>query len=259
MNEATRHRIYQMEAAPPPGAWDQIARELDASDIGAPYRHTLAGMRVPPPARSWEKIEAALGQPAPSTPVRRMRPWLRYAAAAVLLAALAWGGTLVFNRGGESNEVADVQKPVPVRNEVPAIVKEEKEEPALTPQQQDARDEAALEASKKTYAKLDKNSTQKKIRNAAGFAFSLDRPSPIASAEDMDPANRYIVLMTPDGHVIRMSKKWSDLLCCVSGEEQDAECLDQLGKWREKMGRPSQTASPANFGDILELVRKLQE
>ena len=71
--------------------------------------------------------------------------------------------------------------------------------------------------------------------------------------------DRYIMLMTPDGNIIRMSKKWSDLVCCVSGEEQDADCKDQLKKWQEKMAASSLAPSPGNFMDILSLVNSLDE
>ena len=41
--------------------------------------------------------------------------------------------------------------------------------------------------------------------------------------------------MTPDGNIIRMSKKWSGLVCCVSGEEQDEDCKNQIKKWQKKI------------------------
>jgi hypothetical protein len=262
MSDAIRNKMYNMEATPPPGVWDRIAIDLEASDIGSTYRNTLAEMAVTPPTGAWEKISEALAPATPPAPVRRMQPWLKYAAAAALLAALAWGGVYVLNNNKTGTEpVAKTPVTKPVKNIPPTVpvVPDDIEPAIVSVEEQDARDEAALEESKKTYAKLDNNRTKKKIRNAAGFEFSLANPDPVVTAEDLDPAKRYIVLMTPDGNFIRMSKKWSDLVCCVSGEEQDAECIDQLSKWREKMAHSSQTASPGNFGDIIELVKKLQE
>ena len=48
-------------------------------------------------------------------------------------------------------------------------------------------------------------------------------------------ASRYITLMTPEGNIIRMSKKLTDMVCCVSGEDENEECKDQMKKWREKI------------------------
>lgn len=67
------------------------------------------------------------------------------------------------------------------------------------------------------------------------------------------------MLMTPDGQFIRMSKKLGDLLCCVSGEEQDPDCIDQMKRWRQKIAISNLTPSPGNFMDILNLVKSLQE
>jgi hypothetical protein len=65
--------------------------------------------------------------------------------------------------------------------------------------------------------------------------------------------------MTPDGNIIRMSKKLKELICCVSGEEQDKDCIDQMKKWRERLANPSASHSSSNFMDILHLVNSMQE
>ena len=67
------------------------------------------------------------------------------------------------------------------------------------------------------------------------------------------------MLMTPDGNIIRMSKKLCDLVCCVSGQEQDEGCKSQLKIWQEKMASSSVAPSPGNFMDILNLVSTLQD
>jgi hypothetical protein len=74
-----------------------------------------------------------------------------------------------------------------------------------------------------------------------------------------DLADRYVMLMTPEGSIIRMSKKLGDLICCVSGEEQGDGCKDQLKKWQEQMAMSSLAPSPANFLDILSLVNSLDD
>ena len=259
MNEQVRHRIYGMEQTPPPGVWDRIVSELDQSDIGAAYAGKLKGMSFPPPPAAWDKIAAALFPAATPVIPRRSIAWVRYAAAAAVIAALVWGGSLVLNRDrGDQQEVVKTNPPPatqPVQT-VPVTETPEKDE-AIAQAEQDRRDDAALEASKRTYAKLS-TPRKKKIQNAAGFHFALDVAEPVIGPGEMDPANRYIVLMTPDGNFIRMSKKWSELVCCVAGEEQDPECTDQLKKWKEKMASSSQTASPGNFGDILDLLKTLQ-
>ena len=65
--------------------------------------------------------------------------------------------------------------------------------------------------------------------------------------------------MTPEGNIIRISKKLSDIVGCVSGAEQDKECLDQLKIWQQKMANPKSTHSSANFMEILNLANSLQD
>jgi hypothetical protein len=71
-------------------------------------------------------------------------------------------------------------------------------------------------------------------------------------------ADRYVMLMTPNG-IIRMSKKLGDIICCVAGEEQNEDCRDQVRKWQEKLAASPVAPAPGNFMDILSLVSALNE
>jgi hypothetical protein len=72
----------------------------------------------------------------------------------------------------------------------------------------------------------------------------------------MDLASRYIMFKTPDGRLVRMSKKLGDLVCCVSGDEVDENCENQLDKWRRKIAN---APSAGNFMDIMNLVSTLKD
>ncbi len=130
-------------------------------------------------------------------------------------------------------------------------------------------DDVALEQSKKLVAKLDRSERtvagklNARLNRAGRYPDNQDTElaQSIYAYEDHVPdlADRYVMLMTPDGNIIRVAKKWSDLLCCVSGEEQDADCKDQLKKWQQKMAASSLAPSPGNFMDILGLVNSLNE
>ena len=130
----------------------------------------------------------------------------------------------------------------------------------------EARNDAALEASKKTFAKLDipVRSRIKEIASGFSFASSLEtiNNSAIISNDEINPgdlSNRYITLITPEGNIIRMSKKLTDMVCCVSGEDEDKDCIDQIKKWREKIVCSPSCHSTGSFMDILRLVDALQE
>ncbi len=307
---SVQNKLLNLEATPPQGLWDKIAAELDDSELEYQYPSRLAALAIAapngmwekiasgldaantpstiaekllayqavPPATTWNKIETLLDaeQVAAIPNQRRIFPFLKYAAAAALIGAIAWGGVSLLNNKTET-ATATKQSPAvlppanttPVTNETAANDNEVVDAITTPTIADEARNDAALEASKKTYAKLEIGNNSK-IKNAANFYFGevtnpgvrrIDIEDEIVAPmpSSINEASRYILLMTPDGNIIRMSKKWGNLVCCVSGEDQDEDCKDQMKRWRQKMATSSASHSPGNFMDILSLVESLQE
>jgi hypothetical protein len=309
-----KNKLYELEVTPPPGVWQRIAEELDDADQGRNYPAKLYGLEAAAPAAVWPKIEAALDSAIPAGTVafklaalavdppagawqkisatinaeeetiperRKLSPFLRYAAAAILIGLLAWGGISLLNnnkQGEDKIAVAGQPSAQPGNSHSSdtvsetAIASNTNTTPDTEAAAEEARNDAALEASKKTFAKLD-ISPVSKIKAAADFYFA----DPVATVNgrgihigddndvpqytptpDSEPS-RYIMLLTPEGNIIRMSKKLSNMVCCVSGEEQDKDCKDQMQKWREKLACSPATHSPGNFMDILSLAHALQQ
>jgi hypothetical protein len=129
----------------------------------------------------------------------------------------------------------------------------------------EARNDAALEESKRTFAKLELPSNTHKLKSiASAYSFASNTEidpvdNYVAERDPSDLANRYIVLMTADGHFVRMAKKLSNMVCCVSGEEQDKECVDQMSRWKEKMACSPTGHSTGSFLDILNLIKSLED
>ena len=308
MSSGLQHKMYNFEVAPPAGAWEKIAAELDESELAFKYPSTLHNIQVTPPVHIWQSIAIALDEPAlvndyssklsgievaPPAAVwnkiktsldagheaavqerRRISPLLKYAAAAAIIGFLAWGGIQFFNnKSGDSNlaqkETSQSKDNTEATsNNLAAMLADENIAVSdVAASMEEARNDAALEASKKTFAKLDVAATKTKIRNAADFFFAADSYEPTTRGFKIEPeetpsidiSNRYIVLMTPDGNIIRMSKKLKELVCCVSGEEQDRDCADQMKKWREKLADPCINHSSSNFMDILSLMNSIQD
>lgn len=275
MSTVLKDKMFNYEVPPPPAVWGTIISALDDSDMGSTYPYALRELSVTPPASSWNKIAELLPVSQPQgipAPVRRITPWLMYAAAAVILAFLAWGGYTLFSNDNNGTDIAtngDIVKPVIPGNEnIPEVITPSAPEREQTIADIE-RDDAALEQSKTTYAKLTPPN-KSKIRNAADFYFTAPEDSyygpgqtrglditETAPVNSIDLSNRYIMLMTPDGHIIRISKKLSDQVCCVAGEEDDVDCTDRMKQLREKIASPSATQSPADFMDILSLLRSL--
>jgi len=261
-----RDKMYNYQATPPASAWDAIAAALEEPGPADQYPARLHDLEVTPPAGIWELISSSLDPVEISRPATRTLPvFLRYAAAAAVIAAVAFTVfRLTINKPGKNG----------MSSNIPAMKDSGSNEnnAAKTPAGDNsaktlpADDDRALEQSKKMMAKLDRT-PRSRNNKAAAIAASVYPESgenftaPEFAYEDEVPdmAERYVMLMTPDGNFIRMSKKWSSLLCCVSGEEQDADCKDQLKKWQQKIAASPVTQSPGNFLDILSLVNSLDD
>jgi hypothetical protein len=287
MSKDLRNRLYEYEVPPPPASWDKIATALDESHLDNQFPSTLYNLEATPPPAAWDKINEALSPSMGEKPVRRLYPILKYAAAAMLIGVLAFGGIRIF-RSSTPNA------PVVTRNETPATNLPSSQadpqnnvasNPTLVDPIEEERNDAALEASKHMYASLDASEKQR-IKRVSEEHF-LSTADPISTASDINPgntyrdakcafvnapsfafnddnspidmANRYFMLVTPDGKIIRISKKLGPIVCCVSGEETDEDCNNQLKKWREKLASPNMAASSGNFLDILNLIHTFKE
>lgn len=302
MNSGFQNRMYDYQVAPPPEVWNKIAVELDDSALANKFPATLQNMEVMPASNVWKNIALALDEsllvddysaklsgiaipPPPTTwskitnsldaegmtavpERRRIAPFIRYAVAAAIIGLIAWGGFYLFNNKSGDTPIV---KEEPVISTTPEITKvtpvENTDIIDINTSMEEVRNDAALEASKKVYARLDVTVAKSKIKNAADFYFApeIDEPNtrglgnwqPPVPKEDL--SNRYFTLMTPEGNIIRISKKLRDIVGCVAGAEKDQECIDQLKIWRQKMANPSSAQSSANFMEILNLANSMQD
>ncbi len=270
MSSGVQHKMLSYEVTPPPGVWNKIAAELDESELDHVFPSTLYQAEVAAPAAAWNKIQMALGaeyEAAVPEP-RRFSPFLRYAAAAVVIGLIAWGGLQLLNNKQQGKNIAatETTTPQPQNSEtsptqVTDVATESRQPDINADKIEEARNDAALEASKKTFAKLDMPVSSRRLKSIAStyrFASTTQTEEPEDSYAD-DVSSRYIVLMTPDGHFIRMSKKLDNMVCCVSGEEQDKDCKDQMTRWREKMACSPTGHSTGSFLDILSLIKSLED
>ena len=269
MNSGLQHKMLNYEVTPPENTWNKIAAALDESNLSDEFPDKLYNLEVNPPVSAWDKISASLEaeQPAIVKESRKILPIFRYAAAAAIIGLIAFGSIKFFTSKNGENEIA--KNSVLLKDSVTSGTQENIKQPDNNlPIPEEARDEAALEESKRTLAKLDMTETRRikqTVNRESGNIINeiasseMTAPSFALNETISDMASRYIMLMTPEGNIIRMSKKWSNLLCCVSGEEQDEDCKDQLKIWREKIVNSSAAPSSGNFMDILSLVNSLQD
>ena len=275
MSSTLQNKILNYEVVPPLGVWGKIVNTLDESELAQEFPSRLYGAEVIPPVSVWNKITTSLdaGQEKVLPEQRRISPLLKVAAAAMIIGLLAWGGIQILNNKSGNKELVKQKLQKPEKDSPAPLINQDNNSPVENIASSDnnipseeARNDAALEASKKTFAKLDipVRSSIKEIAAGYYFASSVgdENNSGIIPNDEIntgDLSSRYITLMTPEGNIIRMSKKLTDMVCCVSGEDENEECKDQMKKWREKIICSPACHSAGSFMDILGLVDALQD
>lgn len=262
-------RLHEMEVNPPATAWNRIIAALDETQQADQFPSRLYEMEVTPPAAAWNKIVTSLEQDQPKQAIvinqpSRFKQYLRYAAAAVVIGAVAFGILRwTGSSAGDPTGPSIAAKPVAPSAIAPAQTAGASVSSSVPSDIVD--EQTKIAPSEKLIAKLDRPYKTTRRANtdiqSAVYNTSSTKPRGLYTYGDLVPsmADRYIMLMTPDGNFIRMSKKWGNLVCCVSGEDPDADCKDQLKKWQEKMATSTLTTSAGNFIDILQLVNSLDE
>jgi hypothetical protein len=190
---------------------------------------------------------------------RRSFSFLRYAAAAAIIGLVTFG-VIKWMGGNTSDKTTEgiAARPDSTRGNKQIDLTKENNTTENDTEKQDvtpAQDVVVINSDQSNASRI------KKIKTRYSIADNIDATEPIYAYNEHTPnlADRYIMLMKPDGDIIRMSKKWGHLVCCVAGQEQDDDCKDQLKKWQEKLACSPLTTSPGNFMDILSLVNSINE
>lgn len=246
-------KLQQAAVVPAAHNWEVIAAQL-ATD---PYLHVgkkLYNTTVTPPQHNWEAIAAQLPAATPVIPVAkqsgRIMPFLRYAAAAVLIGLTVFGAFKVF--GPQTKNTADQQLATintPTNSTAPAI-----SNPAITDTQTNESNTAVSPAPYETV----NNPIRSRSTNHYRQTVTNNSDRIYASNNADYTADRYVAFMTLDGNIVRMSKKMEDMICCVTGAELTGDCKTQLQKWQEKIA-DAPIVAPGNFMDIFSLVNTLNE
>src|SRR3982751_4118248 len=102
-----KDKMTNYEVVPPDRVWDNIAASLDESESGQSFPSRLHDMQVNPPAAAWINIENELtGAEAPVIPLKkRSNPFVRYAAAAIVIGILA---VAVFRNSSRTNGSSEI-------------------------------------------------------------------------------------------------------------------------------------------------------
>jgi hypothetical protein len=267
-------KLHEAEETPPAEMWTHIASHLD--DSKEEFAIRLYTLEVQPPLTAWQKISSALAD-GESLPVIRSktRPvtFLRYAAAASIVAAVAFATFKMLDQKNKAKPVADritIPKPspkvtTPSSNEnfsepEVATTNNLPKERAVTakPNPQFRRtllqDGYMTQMVKPTMVSVSSTGTEFQQASLRG---EVPGDCPLIS-----DADRYLMFTNPDGYLIRMSRKLAETLGCIYSNGNSREykqCQEQIKKWRDKIAQSPATSSPDNFMGILDIIKSAQQ
>lgn len=276
-------RLYEAEQAPPPAMWDRISAALDQEPVTATGKSGVAPDTATGNADRFT-VTPLTGNPDSADRViletehdRKRRTGVipmvvRYAAAAVLLAAVATTAFFALTDKGDGQAIADqpalTTPPVPV---APAQVVKDSgnnlpSRPAGAVEGIAASGAAVSNDSAADEQAADNESRGRVVQVSYNPRRAAPVPEDLASAQYQNPlyaydnpavdiAERYITLMTPDGDFIRMSKKLGPLVCCVTGQEQDDQCRSQIRRLQQELA--TSPVGQGNVLDVLDMVNSL--
>lgn len=261
-----QHKIYNYEVTPPVNVWEKINAALNETKTSAEFSSKLYNWETEPPTGSWEKIKSSLNEQGEIIipRQRKISPLLRYSAVAVFIGLIVFGSLRLLNNRSE-NKFAEKEKNSSEKNSVTSTESPNKSET----KNNNPVTNTIKESNKQSVVVLDKPEKNNYNKTISTITFSQQRNnwnnrkaiqvSLINDETKINSVNRYITLRTPEGNIVRISKKWGDLVCSVSGEEDETDCNNELQKWREKIACSPLAPSSGNFLDIISIVNSLRE
>lgn len=291
--------LLNLEVQAPISAWQKIVHQLDEPILES-LSKKMYDYEVKAPAQAWEKITAALNEEAtPIIPLRNnYNKIFRFAAAAAIIGIMAWAGFSLLNVNKEStdssladNNIKSIEQTTktPSKTAIETIPEKTKETIAVTttPEKNNTTNFIKPAQSKNNLVQTSPRGTTRSIdvddpdfsistSSEEGHTSSNDiavsdvqnlhkknKPSAVAADGNTTEA-RYLVYLTDNGDMVKLSKKLADLKCIYNKDgsiSQDAmaslneaACNDQLKYWQEKVANSSLQSS----SNPLELIQILK-
>ncbi|NOT90935.1 hypothetical protein [Ferruginibacter sp.] len=287
-------KMFTYEATPPNEALENIFSKLDNEEekTASHYIERIQNFKEEAPIKTWANIVAKLDKA--EAKIASLKGWqkskkniyIRMAAAASVIVIIASTIWLLNNKTDNSIEqTASVTTPQTLQNNIPSAENKSSNLPASdSPEKKSTAQNVASPSIKKVteqqiadlqiadYVKGNKVdelatnpalSSKEKLQNSIG-----ETPMDIALINT--PGN-YISITGPDGQTVKVSSKFSNLIGYLTEKDPAVqENLDIIIKesakwkatfavWRNKMTNNIIAPSFANFMDIIELSKVLEE
>ena len=282
-------KLSQFNEIPPTGIWNKINAELDNDLLTEKFAKHLIVLEITPPESNWQSIISELDNQIPVVPLtRKSSRFIKYAAAAVILGFVAWGGIQLLNTGtNKPEEVATTKiESAPTINTPQSQSTEVKtadnnsttatgqDEKTDTPKEQLAalnkreikNKPGSMSTNKNLLASLNTfqnnhSGTEEIVADVNNL--QQNKRVPITTNNADTTAPRYLVYLNEEGSLIKVSKKLADLKCIYTKDGEITQgalaslnkqiCTDLVKTWQEKLAKaPFSSFDPLELADILK-------
>ena len=234
MSSQQPHKLLQFEAKPPTEMWAAIEAELDQRTT-LPTLEKLATFEAAPPAHVWRQIERSMASiPAPEKVVSfKKYGWVRYAAAAVILMAVAFT-VITFGLQKEDKKLATQQ----------------------------GSNNTTAGPSDKTAVNTNKVNKDQGVTQPASPLSNTQstRETEDTKKKTTTPFKRYMTVAMDNGETVRLSKKVLPVFECADNATASIRkrCKENIENLQQKMA--SSLASPTtDFAGLIDMIKTLEE
>ena len=274
MSNNLSHKMFNTEITPPASAWEKIATELDKLEHPVFVNKVLAAS-IDPPADVWQNVEHSINRSASKT-FRLNAPWMKWAAAAILVGLISIPAFYVFNSINSSQSISKndisgkgLKRAGLVRSQLSPSV-----DSAYIPsriaaisnprlnfnfKQNDVRNSIVIETPVR-HAMIESFEAQRTISRPAEQEAKISNNLPESAPNFIPPPNYYVV-SAPNGERVRISSKFSGAVTSLfPGDNSDIHWKMRFDSWKSKlMSNPSFIPAAGNFLDIAEFKDLLKE
>ncbi len=275
-------KLNKISETPPAGIWNRIAGQLNEDLVNIKIAKHLSAIEMNPPEKSWNTIVSELDSTTPVISfVKKYNRIIKFAAAAVVVGLIAWGGIKFLNSETNKTEVVSIAKeakenPViqsPVQNT--EVLNSDKtviastvdlKEPSIKQISTKGKKTAIAQTEKDIIASL--NSFQNNHSGTEEIIADVNNAQRnkrvgIVSNESDTVAPRYLMYLSDDCSIVKVSKKLADLQCIYNKDGSVAQsalaslnkqfCDDLVKTWQEKLANaPLSSFDPLELADILK-------
>ena len=275
-------KLNKISETPPSGIWNTIEKQLNEDLVNIKIAKHLSAIEMSPPENSWNTIISELNTPTPVIPfVKKYNGVIKYAAAAVVVGLIAWGGIKFLYSDTNEIEGGEIAKEVKVNPVIQSPVQNTEvlnsdktviastvdlKEPSIKQISTKGKKTAIAQTDKDIIASL--NSFQNNHSGTEEIIADVNnaqrnKRAGIVSNESDTVAPRYLMYLSDDCSIVKVSKKLADLQCIYNKDGSVAQsalaslnkqfCDDLVKTWQEKLANaPLSSFDPLELADILK-------